>query len=62
MNKERKIEIGDRITFKSPTRWADRKATRVVKGFDPHGRPEVAYGGCPYFIVQLHEVISVQKK
>lgn len=67
-----KIEKGDRIVFRSPTRWSGyAKATRVVNGFDMDRAmagmdddeydPTVRYGGHPHFIVKRHEVIDVLK-
>lgn len=52
------MEVGDRITFRSPTRWADRTVTRVVKAIQAD-HPVVRYGGYGEFIVRPHEVREV---
>ena len=63
--------IGDRITFRSPTRWSCVKATRKVNGFwklyaddkctvIAHW-PTVRYGGYAEFIVRPHEIISIEE-
>ena len=51
------IKIGDKITFKAPTRSHYRKATRVVSGISPLCVKK--YHGWQNFIVQPHEVIEV---
>jgi hypothetical protein len=59
-----KIEIGDRITFKSNTRHGSPTLTRVVKGFwgEDGDQPSVRAHGWTDFMVYSHEVISVIKK
>lgn len=52
------MKIGDRLTFKAATRSHYRKATRVIVGFDLHGRPMVRYHGWGNFIVQPHEILK----
>ena len=54
----RKVKIGDRLTFCSPTRWGPKRATRVVTGFY-NDKPTVRYGGWGNFIVEPHEIIAV---
>lgn len=55
------IKVGDRITFKSPTRYSFRKATRVVNGF-LWGRPTVRFGGWADFAVRPWEIIEHHPK
>jgi hypothetical protein len=52
------IKLGDRIKFKSATRWSGKAATRVVNGFH-NGCPTVRYSGWGKFIVRLEEVIEI---
>ena len=53
------LAVGDRITFRSATRWSCAKATRVINGF--YGdRPTVRYGGCPNFIVRRSEILAAE--
>lgn len=58
MTVQKPINLGDRITFRSPTRWGYRKATRVVIGFH-HGAPLVRFCGWSPFFVSHDEVLSV---
>lgn len=55
-----KLEIGDRITFCSATRWSTAKVTRKVNGFSGDGSPTVRYGGWSDFVVRPHEITAVQ--
>ena len=57
----RKMQIGDRLTFKAATRDRHRKATRVIVGFDEYRRPLVRYAGWDNFIVRKNEIISVEQ-
>lgn len=57
----RKLNVGDRITFKAATRCSYRKATRVVTGFWITGEPEVSYAGWRGFVVHWHEILEVRK-
>ena len=59
------ITIGDTITFRSPTRSGNRKATRKVIGFDNYGFGRygvlvTSYSGWTGFAVKLDEIISVE--
>ena len=53
------LTIGDRITFRSPTRDGCRTATRIINGFNHCGLPTVAYFGWPQFVVAPHELIEL---
>ena len=53
-----RLTAGDRITFRSPTRYTDRAATRIVNGFY-HDQPTVRYAGCANFIVRRAEISAV---
>jgi len=58
-----KIEVGDYIVFKSPTRHTKtRQERRQVRNVDEWGRPLVGYAGWSNFIVRLDEIIRVEKK
>jgi hypothetical protein len=58
MFEETPIKVGDRITFRSPTRaYGNAKATRVVTGFW-RGEPTVRYHGWGDFIVHNREIID----
>ena len=53
-----KINVGDRIRFRSPCRWSDRIVWRKVKriGID---HVTVRFGW-PDFQVRLHEIIEIE--
>ena len=53
-------KVGDTISFKSPARWGDRKATRKVVGHDQHGRALVGYGGYKDFVVKDEEILAIR--
>lgn len=54
------IKIGDRIKFRSPTRWGDNVAIRKVNGFwGDTDMPTVRFGNYGNFAVRLDEVIEV---
>lgn len=54
------ISLGDRITFKSVTRWGYQKATRRVNGFY-QGLPTVRFSGCADFIVRHDEISEIDR-
>ena len=64
------LKTGDRITFRSPTRWGTGWViTRVVRGFYRNadapalGRsPTVRYGGYDDFVVLAHEIVEVVQR
>ena len=58
MNNSLPLQIGDRIRFRAVTRWSDRPAIRVIRGFDRYNRPLVRFGGWSDFIVERHEIIE----
>lgn len=55
------IKVGDRITFRSPTRDGCRTATRVVNGFyaGDTSLPTVRYNGWAKFAVRQWEITLV---
>ena len=57
-----KINVGDRIVFRSPTRDGCRKANRIVTGFwnqySEHRQPTVRYFGWSNFAVKASEIIE----
>lgn len=55
----RNLKIGDRIRFRAVTRWSDRPATRIIRGFDRNNRPVVRFGGWSDFIVERSEILEV---
>lgn len=61
MARIKKMRVGDLLAFKAATRCSYRRATRVITGFDPLGRPEVRYAGWSGFIVKPHEIIAVER-
>ena len=55
-----KIEIGDKLTFRSVTRSDNRKATRKVNGFYcGSDMPTVQYHGWSHFVVKGYEILKV---
>lgn len=54
------LAVGDRITFRSPTRNGSPKLTRIVNGFWPNGMPTVRANGCPNFVVDAHEIHEIE--
>ena len=55
-------KVGDRITFKVPTRWEHRKVTRVVKRVRNLNSVEVTYGGWDRFVVFAHEISELEER
>lgn len=58
------MKIGDYITFKSPTRSGNRKATRKITGFREYDEFDTVvlvtqYHGWKDFAVKPYEIISV---
>jgi hypothetical protein len=51
------FKIGQKITFKSPTRWGNSKATRIINGTFK-GLPTVRYGGWSAFVINANEIIE----
>lgn len=62
------INIGDRLTFKSPTRSGARKATRLVSGFADYPEPwgecvtVNRFEGWSNFVVKQSEIIGTEPK
>lgn len=50
--------LGQRITFKSPTRDGCIKATRVING-NFRGLPTCRFNGWSQFVIKENEVISI---
>ena len=59
IQKDRNHWIGKSITFRSPTRWSDCKAKRLIRSIDGIGRPCVKFGGWGDFAIHEHEVIDI---
>ena len=58
-----KIEIGDRIKFKSATRCSNKAVWRKVNGFwGDTSMPTVRFEGWSNFAVRLGEVLEVEKE
>ena len=53
------VKVGDRIRFRSPTRFSNAVAVRKVKSVDMFGRAEVRYAGCSNFIVRNEEILEI---
>tara|TARA_R110000764_G_scaffold112939_1_gene200078 strand:+ start:438 stop:614 length:177 start_codon:yes stop_codon:yes gene_type:complete len=56
--KETNFKIGQRITFKSPTRNGNVKATRIING-TINGLPTVRFNGWVNFIIRQNEIIEI---
>ena len=56
--KETTFKIGQRITFKSPTRNGNVKATRIING-NFNGLPTVRFNGWVNFIIRQKEIIEI---
>ena len=54
------FKIGDTITFKSPTRNGNIKATRKINGTF-NGLPTVRFNGWAAFVIKQNEIIEVWK-
>lgn len=61
IQEERQAWVGKKMTFRSPTRWSNQKATRVIRRIDWLGRPCVKFGGWDDFIVHEHEIIDIEE-
>lgn len=57
--RSRKLNIGDRITFKAITRAGAPKLTRVVNGFHCSGEPTVRAHGYSDFVVHWKEISAI---
>lgn len=57
-----KVETGDRIHFRSNTRWPFLAHWRTVNGLTPDGAPMVTFYGMPAFVVRLDEIYTVCKR
>lgn len=57
----RKINVGDRITFRAATRSDFKVAKRKVVSFDSFGCPQVRYHGWKDFIVRWDEISAVER-
>ena len=55
------FKIGQRITFKSPTRCGNFKATRIINGTF-NGLPTVKFNGWDSFIIKENEIINITKE
>ena len=53
------IKVGDRIQFRSITRWNSRTVWRKVNGFWAGRGPTVRFGGWGNFIVRWDEIVDV---
>ncbi len=56
--KELNFKIGQRITFKSPTRSGNLKATRIINGTFG-SLPTVRFNGWVNFIIRQNEIIEI---
>lgn len=54
------FEIGDNITFKSPTRNGNIKATRKINGTF-NGLPTARFNGWSNFVIKQNEIIDIWK-
>jgi hypothetical protein len=54
------FKLGQRITFKSPTRDGCIKATRVING-SFRGLPTCRFNGWNAFVVREHEIININQ-
>lgn len=61
MAKAKRPDIGDRIVFRSITRWNDKIATRIVNGY-VCGNPTVRFGGWRDFVVRPDEIVAIIPK
>jgi len=53
-----KFKQGQKITFKSPTRNGNVKATRIING-SFNGLPTVRFNGWINFVVRKNEIIEI---
>jgi len=56
--KKLNFKIGQKITFKSPTRWGNSKATRIING-TWNELPTVRFGGWSNFVIKENEIIEI---
>jgi hypothetical protein len=54
----KQFKTGQRITFKSPTRHGNFKATRIINGTF-NGLPTVKFNGWPAFVIKENEIINI---
>jgi hypothetical protein len=59
--KATKKDIGLKVTFRSPTRWSNQKATRIIRDVREDGGVEVVFGGWWRFSVREHEIIEIHR-
>lgn len=52
------FKIGQKITFKSPTRYGCIKATRIING-SFKGLPTCRFNGWADFVVRKNEIIEI---
>lgn len=52
------FKIGQNITFKSPTRSGNIKATRKINGVW-NGLPTARFNGWAYFVIKQNEIIDI---
>ena len=52
------FKTGQRITFKSPTRYGCIKATRIINGTF-NGLPTVRFNGWVNFVIRQNEIIEI---
>lgn len=57
-DKKVQFKLGQRITFKSPTRDGCIKATRVINGVY-NGLPTVRFNGWSEFVIRENEIINI---
>ena len=55
-----KFKKGQKITFKSPTRSGNLKATRIINGTF-NGLPTVRFNGWVNFVIRQKEIIEINK-
>ena len=53
-----KFKQGQKITFKSPTRSGNVKATRIINGAF-NGLPTVRFNGWVNFVIRQNEIIEI---
>jgi len=57
-----KKDIGKRVTFRSPRKWSNDKATRIITNVTERGWICVNFEGCRPFYVYPHEVIELHEE
>lgn len=53
------MKVGDRIKFRSPTRYSNVTAIRVIREILPNGYVTVGFQGWKDFYVRPHEILEV---